>query len=98
MSESSELKDKPVRNQQDSVAEFEPDFSEETVDTQALIEEYESELPTRSFTGVVFWVVGTFAVLVSVFALAKTQIIIPTQTYRVAFLGAALALTFSTLR
>lgn len=94
MSESSELKQKPVRNESDSIAEFEPDFSEETVDTQALIEEYESELPTRSFGGVLFWVVGTFAVLISVFALAKTQIIIPTQNYRVAFLGAALALTF----
>ncbi len=94
MSESSELKEKPVRNQQDAVAEFEPDFSEETVDTQALIEEYESELPTRTFGGVLFWVVGTFAVIISVFALAKTQVIIPTQSYRVAFLGAALALTF----
>lgn len=64
------------------------------VDTQALIEEFEAELPTRSFTGPIFWFVGTFAVLISVFALAKTQIIIPTQAYRVAFLGAALALTF----
>ena len=64
------------------------------VDTQALIEEFESELPTRSFTGPIFWLVGTFAVFISIFALAKTQVIIPTQAYRVAFLGAALALTF----
>lgn len=94
MSESSETNNRNIRNSSDSAEEFEPDFSEDPVDTQALIEEYESELPTRSFAGPIFWLVGTFAVLISVFALAKTQIIIPTQSYRVTFLGAALALTF----
>ncbi len=95
MSESSEQKFKKSQQPEEAVAEFEPDFSEDPVDTQALIEEYESESPTRSFTGPIFWFVGTFAVLISIFALAKTQIIIPTQSYRVAFLGAALALTFA---
>lgn len=94
MTESSEQKDRTAEQATDSVVQFEPDFSEETVDTQALIEEFEAELPTRSFAGPIFWIVGSFAVLISVFALAKTQIIIPTQSYRVAFLGAALALTF----
>lgn len=94
MSESSEQYEKKIDQPSDEVEEFEPNLSEDPVDTQALIEEYESELPTRSFVGPIFWIVGTFAVLISIFALAKTQIIIPTQNYRVAFLGAALALTF----
>lgn len=64
------------------------------VDTQALIEEFEAELPTRSFTGPLFWFIGTFAVVISIYALAKTQVVIPTQAYRMTFLGAALALTF----
>ena len=94
MSESSENQQKKVDGTNDSVVEFEPDFSEEVVDTQALIEEFESELPTRSLVGPIFWIVGTFAVCISILALAKTQVIIPTQSYRVIFLGAALALTF----
>lgn len=94
MSESSEEQEKKINQPTGSVPEFEPDLSEDPVDTQALIEEYESELPTRSFVGPIFWLVGTFAVFISIFALSKTQIIIPTQNYRVAFLGAALALTF----
>ncbi len=94
MPESSEKLTKPVEDATDSVETFEPETVEDQVDTQALIEEYESELPTRSFTGPIFWIVGTFAVFISIFALAKTQVIIPTQSYRVAFLGAALALTF----
>lgn len=94
MTDSSEKQEQRVDQTTDAVTQFEPDFSQESVDTQALIEEFEAELPTRSFTGPIFWIVGTFAVFISIFALAKTQIIIPTQSYRVAFLGAALALTF----
>lgn len=67
---------------------------EAPVDTQALIEEFEAELPTRSFTGVLSWAIGAVAVMVSIYALAKTQMVIPTQAYRVTFLGAVLALTF----
>ncbi len=93
MSESSETRHTKVANATEPVEHVEPEF-EETVDTQALIEEFESELPTRSFTGMIAWLVGTFAVLISIFALAKTQVVIPTQAYRVAFLGAALALTY----
>lgn len=64
------------------------------VDTQALIEEFESELPTRSFAGALSWMIGAVAVMVSIYALAKTQMVIPTQAYRMTFLGAVLALTF----
>lgn len=79
---------------QDDLMEDEDSGVTAPVDTAALIEEFESELPTRSFTGPLFWLIGSFAVIISIFALAKTQIIIPTQAYRMMFLGAALALTF----
>lgn len=94
MSETSEKYEKTANTVEDEAEVFEPEHAQDQVDTAALIEEYESELPTRSFTGLIFWLVGTFAVIISIFALAKTQVIIPTQSYRVAFLGAALALTF----
>lgn len=67
---------------------------EETYDTQALIEEFESESPVREYKGVLAIVVGTIAVMLSAYALYATQATITTQVYRTTFLGIALALTF----
>ena len=67
---------------------------ESPLDTQALIEEYESESPTRNLTGVAGWTVAAIAVLLSVYALYAARTTITTQVYRTSFLGIALALTF----
>jgi TRAP transporter 4TM/12TM fusion protein len=64
------------------------------VNTQALIEEYESESPTRQFLGPVGWIVGGIAVGLSLYALYSSRATIPMQVYRTSFLGIALVLTF----
>lgn len=88
----------PAGSENQTEGVFDPDEGissvEEQVDTQALIEEFESELPTRSFRGGAAWLVGALAVAISVYALAKTQMVIHTQMYRMSFLGVALCLTF----
>ncbi len=67
---------------------------EDVYDTQALIEDYESESPVRDLTGWVAGAVGLIAVGLSVYALYATQVNITTQIYRLTFLGIALVLTF----
>ena len=64
------------------------------VDTQAIIEEYETESPTRDLSGIAGWVVATIAVILSLYALYATRATIPMQVYRTSFLGIALVLTF----
>jgi TRAP transporter 4TM/12TM fusion protein len=67
---------------------------EETYDTQALIEEFESESPVREYKGILAIIVGAIAIMLSAYALYATQATITTQVYRTSFLGIALALTF----
>lgn len=67
---------------------------EDLYDTQALIEEFESESPVRDLTGVLAAIAGIVAVGLSVYALYATQATITTQIYRLTFLGIALILTF----
>src|SRR5687768_10735662 len=78
---------------QEAVVVTEPE-SDNLLDTQALIEEYESESPTRNLTGVIGWTVAIIAVLLSVYALYAARATITTQVYRTSFLGIALVLTF----
>jgi TRAP transporter 4TM/12TM fusion protein len=59
-----------------------------------IVEEYESESPTRQFNGFWRWVVGVLAVALSVYALYWTQYNITTIVYRASFLLIALVLTF----
>jgi TRAP-type uncharacterized transport system fused permease subunit len=63
-------------------------------DTQALIEEFESESPVRDFKGWIGLAIGIIAVGLSVYALYATQVTLTTQIYRTTFLGVALVLTF----
>jgi len=63
-------------------------------ETQALIEEFESESPTRRLGGATGWIIASIAVLLSLYALYSARATIPTQVYRTSFLGIALALTF----
>jgi TRAP transporter 4TM/12TM fusion protein len=67
---------------------------DDTYDTQALIEEFESESPVRDFRGWIGLVIGIIAVGLSVYALYATQVTLTTQIYRTTFLGIALVLTF----
>ena len=67
---------------------------EDVYDTQALIEEYETESPVRDLTGWLAAIAGIVAVGLSVYALYATQATITTQIYRLTFLGIALVLTF----
>lgn len=67
---------------------------EDLYDTQALIEDFESESPVRDLTGPVAMIAGVIAVGLSVYALYATQATITTQIYRLTFLGIALILTF----
>ncbi len=67
---------------------------QETVDTQKLIEEFESESPVRILGGPIGIIVGLIAVTLSVYALYTSRATIPMQVYRTSFLGIALALTF----
>lgn len=87
---------KDPRDDQYVEAEVDIDMEsdEDLKDTQALIEEYESESPVRSLTGATGWIVGGIAVGLSVYALYTTRATIPMQVYRTSFLGIALVLTF----
>jgi TRAP-type uncharacterized transport system fused permease subunit len=82
-----------AREDQQAVVVTEPE-PDSTLDTQALIEEYESESPTRDLTGIIGWTVAIIAVLLSVYALYAARATITTQVYRTTFLGIALVLTF----
>jgi TRAP transporter 4TM/12TM fusion protein len=82
-----------VTGQRTETAVAEP-AGESPLDTQALIEEYESESPTRNLTGIIGWTVAIIAVLLSVYALYAARATITTQVYRTSFLGIALVLTF----
>jgi TRAP transporter 4TM/12TM fusion protein len=71
--------------------------ADEPIDQQRvaqIIEEYESESPTRTLAG--FWglLVGVLAGGLSIYALYWTQATITTQVYRASFLLLVLALTF----
>ncbi|MBA2315194.1 MAG: hypothetical protein H0V87_07385, partial [Chloroflexi bacterium] len=71
--------------------------AEETIsDEQAsrLIEEFESESPTRHVLGPWKLIVGLLCVALAVYALYWTQFGIVTQVYRASFLLLTLALTF----
>ncbi|HUG61041.1 MAG TPA: TRAP transporter fused permease subunit [Methylomirabilota bacterium] len=68
------------------------DLSEEQ--TQALIEEYETEGRAQPLGGVWRWVAGGLAVALAAYALYATRTTITTQVYRSAFLGGALCLSF----
>ena len=59
-----------------------------------LIEEFESESPTRQLTGRTRWLVGGLAVLLSLYALYWVVAIVNPQIYRVTFLLIALAMSF----
>jgi len=61
---------------------------------QAIIEEYEPEGRAQPLRGAWRWIAGALAVGLSLYALYATRATIPTQIYRTAFLGVALALTF----
>ncbi|MDQ3701335.1 MAG: TRAP transporter fused permease subunit [Chloroflexota bacterium] len=61
---------------------------------QQIIEEYESESPTRALEGAWRIAVSVLAVGLSVYALYWTQYSIATQAYRAGFLMVALVLTF----
>jgi TRAP transporter 4TM/12TM fusion protein len=60
----------------------------------ALVEEFESEAPTRQPTGPVRWLAGALAVGLSLYALYWVVSIVEPQVYRVSFLLVALVLTF----
>src|SRR5688500_17291428 len=59
-----------------------------------IIEEYESEAPTRQLAGLTGWIVGTLAIGLSLYALYWVVGIVQPQIYRVSFLLVALVLTF----
>src|SRR6186997_873331 len=59
-----------------------------------LIEQFESEAPTRALDGPWRWVAGILAAALSLYALYWTQYSITTQIYRATFLMVALVLTF----
>ncbi len=59
-----------------------------------IIEEFESESPTRQFGGAWRWIAGVLAAGLAVYALYWTQFGIPTVVYRASFLLLALVLTF----
>ena len=59
-----------------------------------IIEEYESESPTRPLVGAWRWVAAILAAGLSVYALYWTQYSIATQVYRASFLMVVLALSF----
>jgi TRAP transporter 4TM/12TM fusion protein len=90
MQEDTTRQDRPVPHVEG--ADMESD--EQVLNTQALIEEYETESPTRNLNGAIAWIVGGIAVALSVYALYTTRATIPMQVYRTSFLGIALVLTF----
>ncbi|HXI17602.1 MAG TPA: TRAP transporter large permease subunit, partial [Chloroflexota bacterium] len=59
-----------------------------------LIEEYESEAVARPLTGGIRWLIGSLAVLLSLYALYWVIRIVDPQIYRVTFLLIVLAMTF----
>jgi TRAP transporter 4TM/12TM fusion protein len=59
-----------------------------------LVEEFESEAPTRKMTGPTQWIVRVLAVGLSLYALYWVVGIVEPQVYRVSFLLVALVLTF----
>lgn len=74
-----------------------PAFPEESLnDEQAIriIEEFESESPTRQLVGAGRLIIGTLCVALAVYALYWTQFGIVTQVYRASFLLLTLVLTF----
>jgi TRAP transporter 4TM/12TM fusion protein len=72
----------------------EPDGEISQAQAQQLIEEFESESPTRRVRGAWRWVVGTLAATLSIYALYWTQYNVPTTVYRASFLLVALVLSF----
>ena len=59
-----------------------------------IIEEFESESPTRAVTGAWRWITGILAAGLSIYALYWTQYSITTQVYRASFLMVVLVLSF----
>lgn len=59
-----------------------------------IIEEFESESPTRTISGPWRWIVGSIAAGLALYSLYWTQYSITTQVYRAAFLMVVLVLTF----
>lgn len=60
----------------------------------AVLEEYETEAPTRQLRGPVAWLVAALATGLSLYALYWVVAIVEPQVYRVSFLLVALVLTF----
>lgn len=59
-----------------------------------LIEEFESQAPTRKLSGRTRWLIGGLGVLLSLYALYWVVGIVDPQIYRVTFLAVALVMTF----
>ena len=76
----------------DEVASVVERISDEKV--SQLIEQFESESPTRALDGAWRWIAAILAGGLSVYALYWTQYSITTQVYRASFLMVVLALTF----